>query len=318
MLLIEYPQLLTPGLNRWFRQPNLLAAIFSHESDQQGEASKWRTVTVLGKSADRRMAAPSTATLRQFMYDWSKNNSGVPPVRVRWGDEKGQTNDSSALKAPPPPPIQELRRPEEKTSAPPTASEGGGGSQGSQTAAVVGDPGGARGAVLLPPPQPKSDTRPVAPENAANTTPTSIPSGINPPASPPGPTPKSAVAAQSKAEPKVFEDAQKAIRTEGSGLFDTRGFPLGDYANLIIERVKGNWLIPSNLRNSQGRTTVIFYIDRNGRFTNARIITSSGSSSLDLAALNAVIESNPFPPLPNGFPGDHVGAKFVFSYNERQ
>ncbi len=77
-------------------------------------------------------------------------------------------------------------------------------------------------------------------------------------------------------------------------------------------------MIPSNLRNSQGRTTVIFYIDREGRFNNAHIVTSSGSSSLDLAALNAVIESNPFPPLPKGFPGDHVGAKFVFSYNERQ
>jgi protein TonB len=124
--------------------------------------------------------------------------------------------------------------------------------------------------------------------------------------------------AQAKTETKVFEDQQKAIRTEGSGLFGTKGFPLGEYAHAIIERVKENWMIPSNLRNSQGRTTVIFYIDRDGRFTDARIITSSGSSSLDLAALNAVIESNPFPPLPRGFPGDRVGAKFVFSYNEHQ
>jgi TonB family protein len=72
------------------------------------------------------------------------------------------------------------------------------------------------------------------------------------------------------------------------------------------------------LRSSQGRTTVIFYIDREGRFTNLHIVTPSGSNSLDLAALNAVMESNPFPPLPRGFPGVRVGAKFVFSYNERQ
>ena len=108
------------------------------------------------------------------------------------------------------------------------------------------------------------------------------------------------------------------MRSEGSGLFGNKGFPLGEYADLIIERVKGNWMIPSNLRKSQGRTTVIFFIDKEGRSADARIVVSSGSDSLDIAALSAILGSNPFPPLPKGFPGDRVGAKFVFSYNERQ
>ena len=117
-----------------------------------------------------------------------------------------------------------------------------------------------------------------------------------------------------------LDNEQKVIRSEGSGLFDPKGgaFPLGEYADLIIERVKGNWMIPSNLRKSQGRTTVIFYIDRDGRSADARIVISSGSNSLDIAALSAILGSNPFPPLPKGFPGERVGAKFVFSYNERQ
>jgi len=93
---------------------------------------------------------------------------------------------------------------------------------------------------------------------------------------------------------------------------------MGDYATLVIERVKSNWLIPSNLRNSQGSTTIVFYIARDGHFMDARIVVPSGSSSLDLAALSAIIGSSPFPPLPEGFPADRVGAKFVFSYNERQ
>ena len=101
-------------------------------------------------------------------------------------------------------------------------------------------------------------------------------------------------------------------------MFDTKGFPLGEYAGIIIERIKGNWSIPSNLRHAQGHTTVIFYIDKNGQYTGLSIVGSSGSSSLDYAALSAIIGSNPFPPLPKGFPGEHVGAKFVFSYNERQ
>ena len=144
-------------------------------------------------------------------------------------------------------------------------------------------------------------------EMANNKPPGKIPDSIPTPSDLPAP-PSDAI--------KVFEDEQKAIRSSDSGFFDTEGFPLGDYTNLIVERIKGKWFIPSNLRNSKGNTTVIFYINRDGHFMNARITTSSGSNSLDLAALNAVIESNPFPPLPEGFPGDHVGAKFIFSYNE--
>ena len=52
--------------------------------------------------------------------------------------------------------------------------------------------------------------------------------------------------------------------------------------------------------------------DRN----DLKVVASSGSQSLDLSALHAVLLSKPLPPLPGGFPGEHVGAKFVFFYNE--
>jgi len=94
--------------------------------------------------------------------------------------------------------------------------------------------------------------------------------------------------------------------------------PLGDYASEVIALVKGNWMIPSNLRDSKGRTTIIFFIGKDGQYLDAQIVIPSGSPSLDIAALSAIIGSNPFPPLPEGFPSDRVGAKFVFSYNERQ
>ncbi len=181
---------------------------------------------------------------------------------------------------------------------------------------------GIRGtAVYLPPPQPSAEPKQIpkkAAETAGMVAPTSIPKDVPGTAPVPDLSKTPGPAPAKNTQPQVFENQQKAIQSEGTGFFDTRGFPLGDYASSIIERVKGNWFIPSNLRNSQGRTTVIFFIDKDGRFTDARIVTSSGSSSLDLAALNAIIGSNPFPPLPKGFPGEHVGAKFVFSYNERQ
>ncbi len=314
-LLIEYPQLLSPGRNPWFRQPAILTALFSRDLGAQKEADSWRTVTFVGKTAGNKMVAPSAETLRKYLYDWSKQKGGTPTVRVRWGNEKeAGTADTAVPRAKPVPGLQEPKPVgvAEAAMAPPAA-----GGEGAPQVAQA-DSGSGRGTVYLPPPQPDARTA-RRPETSQNVAPTSVPSGITQPEpSQPAPAPKPASPAATKPGTQIFQDEQKAIRTEGSGLFDTRGFPLGDYANLVIERVRGNWLIPSNLRNSQGRTTVIFYIDRDGRFTNARIVTSSGSSSLDLAALNAVIGSNPFPPLPKGFPGDHVGAKFVFSYNERQ
>jgi TonB family protein len=331
LVLIEYPELLSPGLSPWLKRPSLLLSIFSRGSDQQQQDSQWRTVTFVGKSSNSKMVTPSAETLRRYMYDWSRHvNQGVPPVHVRWGNEKQGSREEtseSADKVRPVPGTQEPKpveaaaaeKPAAATQLAELAKTGGGEAPagGSPEAQVAG----AKGTLYLPTPQPGSDAKAVkkVAESSPNTAPASIPAGIQTPApSTASTTPKPASTPQTKTVPKTFEDEQRAIRTEGNGLFDTRGFPLGEYADIVIERVKGNWLIPSNLRNSQGRTTVIFYIDRDGRFNNARIVTSSGSSSLDLAALNAVIESNPFPPLPKGFPGDHVGAKFVFSYNERQ
>jgi TonB family protein len=71
-------------------------------------------------------------------------------------------------------------------------------------------------------------------------------------------------------------------------------------------------MIPSNLRNSDEFTTIVFFIDRDGQHFDIQIVDSSGNSSLDLTAMNAILNSNPFPPLPPGFPGDHVGVKYIF------
>jgi TonB family protein len=119
----------------------------------------------------------------------------------------------------------------------------------------------------------------------------------------------------SKKDPR---DSGQQIRAQGPIFFDDKGFNLDEYANLVRERVKENWFIPSNLRNYAGSATIVFYISRDGQVTGARIDVPSGNDSLNLSALSAVFGSNPFPPLPKGFPADRVGARLVFAYNERQ
>jgi TonB family protein len=309
LTLFIYPELLQGGMYHRFRPLALIMRGLSPDSDKEDE--KWRTVVVLNSKS--KMMVPSDATIKKYLYDWSKQGAikELPPIRIRFGDEQKAALDENA---PPMPKVKQepkapqLTLPANELAAAVSTGSPSGQSQSGQTAddskSAAGSReeqgGGKKDTIILPPPVP-------APKNdaAANAAPSSIPNGIKQPSNPP---PASGV--------KVFEDEQKAIRSSESGFFDTKGFPLGEYANIIKERIKGNWMIPSNLQNFQGHTTLIFYIDKNGRYADARIVTRSGNNSFDNAALMAVIESDPFPPLPRGFPGNHIGAKFVLSWNE--
>jgi TonB family protein len=300
LLLVQYPQLLQGGMYHHFHPLAAIANLFG--TIPPGDDNNWRTVTVLRTP----MTEPSAATLKKYLKHWNQKGSDSSPVQIRWGNEQ-----KKALENLPPMPkiIQDpnapnrLPPPNEKPAAGALAGNSTESAAGSSTTVPADSNAGKKGTIDLPPPGPASK-----PEVASNNPPSSIPEGIKPP-----------VAPQPKESVKIFENEQKAIRSSDSGFFGVpEGFPLGEYANLIKERIKGNWFIPSNLKNSQGHTTIIFYIGRDGSFSNARIepSASSGNTSLDRAALKALIDSNPFPPLPKGFPGDRIGAKFVLSYNE--
>lgn len=303
LMLIQFPQLLRGGIYHRFRALSSVLDPGSEDNDKN-----WRTVAVLRNPSP--MTAPSSATLRKYAYDWSKKESAAPPVRIRWGDEQ------KAALIEDPAPIPRTKSPQQPKPSLPADDIAAQNAQsapanpasGSFPNVVQIDPN-ARNSIYLPPPAQEAKSKP---EIAGNIAPSFIP------ATKPGPGASNAQKNQSGPEPvaRIFENEQQALRSPEGGLFDTKGFPLGEYANLIIERIKGKWFIPSNLRDSQGHTTIVFFINKEGRFTDARIVMPSGNDSLDLAALNAVMSSNPFPPLPKGFPGDHVGAKFVFSYNE--
>ncbi len=317
LMLIQFPQLLQGGMYHHFRNSSFFSSFLGAKSES--EDKNWRTVAILKDPS--RMSAPSAATLQKYLYDWNKNKPGTPPVHIRWGDVQ-----AALLADTPPMPRVRKENKESELSLPAnevaaqgseadpiekTPEQSGDASQGSSTLTRFDPTSGKNGTITLPPPSPAAIS-----DAAGNTAPSKIPDSIKPSGA--GLSASGQNVANSQTTARVFKDEQEAIRSPDSGFFDSKGFPLGEYASLIIERIKGKWFIPSHLRNSQGHTTVIFYIDREGRFTNARIVNSSGSNSLDLAALNAIIESNPAPPLPKGFPGDHVGAKFVFSYNEPQ
>jgi TonB family protein len=103
----------------------------------------------------------------------------------------------------------------------------------------------------------------------------------------------------------------------GSGVFfDTQGYDLGPWANRVIAMVKRNWIVPvaADL-GLKGVVGISFQVDRSGKILDPKIVSSSQIPSYDQAALQALMISDPFPPLPADFPRPKLPAVFRFYYN---
>ncbi|MDR1726327.1 MAG: TonB family protein [Acidobacteriota bacterium] len=288
LVLFLFPELLAGGYYDQFHGFRWGAA------DDLAPDDPWRTVAVL--EPPERMNMPSPEVLRRLMGQGDKEEGmGTPPIEVRFGPLEALEVDNPPLPQVPP----KVENPE--VEVPPSRAQNANPEAKSDTGDVDASPkpvqadrGTGRDLVAA-----KPDATPKV-EVASDAAPRKIPDSIRPPSPP----------AASQSKPGA---AKESGGTPGIGLFDTKGFPLGEYEEAIVARVKSRWFIPSNLKQSQGKTTVVFYIDKNGRCANLRVASSSGSNSLDLAALSAVTESDPFPPLPKGFPGERIGVRLVLN-----
>jgi protein TonB len=88
----------------------------------------------------------------------------------------------------------------------------------------------------------------------------------------------------------------------------------GDFPYIIyIDRMKTligqRWLRP---QGATGITTVSFVIDRDGTVRDAKNEIPSGNGTFDRAALRAVLEASPLPPLPFGYNGTFLGVHLTF------
>jgi protein TonB len=103
---------------------------------------------------------------------------------------------------------------------------------------------------------------------------------------------------------------------EGAGAITfTRGdFPFSWYVMTVHGKISARWAgraIPGQ------QPTVTFDINRDGRISGLAIEKSSGNSYYDQAALRAITEAAPFPPLPQEYDGSVLGVKLGFQFSER-
>ena len=90
----------------------------------------------------------------------------------------------------------------------------------------------------------------------------------------------------------------------------------------MLQAVRDNWyaLIPAEANAPElksGTLVIEFRIQRDGRVTGMKIVSSSGDIALDRAAWGGITASNPFVPLPAEFTGPYLALRFRFRYNPK-
>jgi len=125
---------------------------------------------------------------------------------------------------------------------------------------------------------------------------------------PPAPHPQPA-APQAAAKPGVVGGVDIPIGS--AGVTGIEGdFPYTIYIDRMKTLIGQRWLRP---QVSGGIVaTVSFAIDRDGTIRDAKNEISSGNGTFDRAALRAVLEASPLPPLPFGYNGTYLGVHLTF------
>jgi TonB family protein len=99
---------------------------------------------------------------------------------------------------------------------------------------------------------------------------------------------------------------------------DAQGVDFAPYLRVILQTVKRNWqsVMPEAVHLGRtGKVSIVFSVGREGQVIKMVISTTSGIDSFDKAAVAGISMSNPFPPLPSAFKGDHIAVQFNFAYN---
>ena len=115
-----------------------------------------------------------------------------------------------------------------------------------------------------------------------------------------------------------FPNPEGGFVDSGPISFDTTWYDWGAYAEEMVRRIKLHWEIPELARLGwKGRLTIRFFIRGDGRVEGAKILSLSGTPPFDNAALQAILTSSPFRPLPKDLGSDREGVTVTFFYNLR-
>ena len=127
--------------------------------------------------------------------------------------------------------------------------------------------------------------------------------GADVPAPPPPPPPPASL-------PSSTDPGSVGIGEAGVTGLEGGDFPYTLYLDRMKTLIGSRWARP---QAATGAPTIVYFrIERDGTIRDSRTTTSSGNASFDRAALRAVLEASPLPPLPPGYSGSYLGVHLTF------
>ena len=97
-----------------------------------------------------------------------------------------------------------------------------------------------------------------------------------------------------------FDNPTGSGDSQGLIQFDSKGVDFGPWLRRFVAQVKRNWFVPQAAMIMKGHVVITFNIHRNGAITDIEVKQPSSIESFNLAAVNALMSSNPTQPLPRG------------------
>ena len=99
---------------------------------------------------------------------------------------------------------------------------------------------------------------------------------------------------------------------EGALSLDVSDFPYAWYLRQILQKVQGEWQRQNRASEPDKKPLVFVEIQRDGSIRMPKIEQSSGNSLYDQAALRAIVQASPFPPLPQDWSKPSLRVMFRF------
>lgn len=107
-----------------------------------------------------------------------------------------------------------------------------------------------------------------------------------------------------------------AIKEEDTVNLNTTEFKYISYFSKLKRMVENVWTYPyaAIIRGEDGTVTLRFTIERDGSLSGVEVVRSSGSPILDSAAVKAVKDASPYPPLPESWKINRLNVVGEFHY----
>ncbi len=103
-----------------------------------------------------------------------------------------------------------------------------------------------------------------------------------------------------------------SVAGAGALSMDASDFPYAWYLRQVLQKVQGEWQRQNRTSEPSQKPLVLVEIQRDGSIRTPKIEQTSGNALYDQAALRAIVDASPFPPLPQDWSKPSLRVIFRF------